>query len=129
MPPSLHSSMLEVEHKFHRLAIATLTQSNGTPPWSKIPYNANTWVRRRNSAWEAKIRKGGDMTNSRFEELTDVASIAACIKCITGDRMDFEQEAREVELQVEMEAVTEAQKSRVMAEMDEKTGAFMERYA
>jgi len=181
MPPNLRPSILEVERKFCRLAVATLTQSGGAPPFQSlralpaktihdiyydkrdILYSAGTWVRRRNGAWEAKIRKGGDLTNSRFEELNDVRDIAACIQRITGvginedaqfglvrmaeftttreawvadgefcivrDRMDFGHEVGEVELQVEMEGATEAQKRRAMARMDERVGDFMERYA
>lgn len=34
--------------------------------------------------WEAKIRKGGDRTNSQLEELTDTKNIAAAVRKITG---------------------------------------------
>jgi len=179
--PNPRPTILEVERKFRRLAVPTLTQNGGTPPFQSLRAlrattihdiyfdkadvlcNAGTWVRRRNGAWEAKIRKGGDRTNSRFEELTDTRDIAACIQRITGidmkaerdfglgkmaeftttreawvadvvfcivrDRMDFGHEVGEVELQVEMEGVTEEGKRRVMAEMDGRIGAFMQRYA
>lgn len=38
------------------------------------------WVRRRNGEWEAKVRRGGDFVNSRFEELSEVGEIAECVK-------------------------------------------------
>ncbi|KAK0653164.1 CYTH-like domain-containing protein [Cercophora newfieldiana] len=96
-PVLLRPSILEVERKFCRLAVATLAQNSGTPPFQSLRglptrtihdiyfdkadvlYNAGIWVRRRNGAWEAKIRKGGDLTNSRFEEITDPEGIAACV--------------------------------------------------
>lgn len=183
MPLNLRPSqaILEVERKFRGLAVAMLTKNGGSPAFRSLQplppktihdiyydkadllYNAGTWLRRRNGVWEAKVRKGGDMTNSRFEELTDTRDIAACIHRITGqdinadknfglpkmaeltttremwvadgefcivrDRTDFGHEVGEVELQVEMEGRTEVEKARVMAEMDEKIGSFMERYA
>ncbi|KAK1752607.1 CYTH-like domain-containing protein [Echria macrotheca] len=99
------SPILEVERKFHRLAVPTLSRSGGLPAFKSlrscppkkihdvyfdrddILYNTGTWLRRRNGAWEAKIQKGGDLTNSRFEELTDPRKIAACIHRITGKDM------------------------------------------
>lgn len=182
MSSSLGSrAILEVERKFCRLAVATLTENGGVPPFRSLRslptkkihdiyfdrddvlFNASTWLRRRNGAWEAKIRKGGDLTNSRFEEVSDAGKIAAHIRRITGqgmgedadfglakmaeftttrqtwvadgeffivrDVMDFGHEVGEVELQVEMGARTESEKSRVMGQMDERIGAFMERYA
>jgi len=180
-PLNPRPSILEVERKFRRLAVATLTRTGGTPPFQSLRalptrtihdiyfdeadvlYNAGTWLRRRNGAWEAKVRKGGDMTNSRFEELTDLRDIAACVRRITGldmdedrgfglgkmaeftttreawvadgefcivrDRTDFGHEVGEVELQVQMEGVAEVEKRRVMAAMDDRIGAFMQRYA
>ncbi len=83
----LARAVLEVERKFFALAVAELTQHGGTPAFralQALPARtihdtyfdrngrlaaAGTWVRRRNGAWGAKIRRGGDYTNSRFEEV------------------------------------------------------------
>ena len=185
MPNSIRlprrQSILEVERKFRRLAVETLTQNGGTPPFQSLRalptktihdvyydkadvlYKAGTWVRKRNGAWEAKIRKGGDFTNSRFEELSDARDIAACVRGITDvhtaegqnfglermaefttarqtwvadgefvivrDCTDFGHEVGEVELQVELEGATEAEKKRMMGEMDGRIVRFMDRYA
>lgn len=177
----IRSSILEVERKFRRLAAKTLTREGGVPPFrslqslpiktihdiyydkADILYNAGTWVRRRNGQWEAKIRLGGDLVNSRFEELKGAREIAACVRRIMGndieedcnfglvtmaeftttretwvadgefsivrDRTDFGHEVGEVELQAEVDALTENEKKRVMAGMDERIGQFMERYS
>ncbi|KAK3987073.1 CYTH-like domain-containing protein [Cladorrhinum sp. PSN332] len=97
------SCILEVERKFRSLAVRQLTQRGGSPPFRTLRalrlrtirdtyYNdragllssAGVWVRRRNGAWEAKVRKGGDFTNSQFEELREVGDIAACVERTTG---------------------------------------------
>lgn len=188
LPERLHLTMsrvrspiLEVERKFRCLAVKTLTRDGGFPPFrslqslpiktihdiyydkADILYNAGTWVRRRNGLWEAKIRLGGDLTNSRFEELKGAQDIAACIQRITGndmredcdfgltimaeftttretwvadeefsivrDRTDFGHEVGEVELQVEVDGLTKNEKKRVVGEMDDRIGQFMERYS
>ncbi|RTE71885.1 hypothetical protein BHE90_013701 [Fusarium euwallaceae] len=94
--------VLEVERKFRALAVRELTQHGGDPHFQslrKLPpkrirdtyydrtnilSSAGAWVRRRNGGWEAKIRKGGDFTNSRFEELTNPRDIAAYVQSVTG---------------------------------------------
>ena len=38
------------------------------------------WVRKRNGGWEAKVRRGGDFVNSRFEELSGVQEIQECVR-------------------------------------------------
>lgn len=96
------SCVLEVERKFRSLAVAKLSQTGGTPPFNSLRslpmktirdtyYDKNnllsssgTWVRRRNGTWEAKINKGGNFTNSRFEELTGAADVAACVRSLIG---------------------------------------------
>ncbi|KAK4661354.1 uncharacterized protein QC763_703040 [Podospora pseudopauciseta] len=98
----LSPCILEVERKFHSLAARHLTQNGGIPPFqslrslplqtirdtyydkSNLLSSSGAWIRRRNGIWEAKIRKGGDFTNSRFEELNRVSDIAACVENITG---------------------------------------------
>ncbi|KAK0725002.1 CYTH-like domain-containing protein [Lasiosphaeris hirsuta] len=102
MPPNLKPSMLEVERKFLRLAADTLTQHGGKPPFASLnalPTKkirdtyfdrddalsaAGVWVRRRNGTWQAKIWRGGDRTNSRFEEVEDVGVIAGHVARILG---------------------------------------------
>lgn len=89
--------ILEVERKFAptTLSMQLLAQNAGEPPFTSILHQGNTkfedtyydtaqddlchagvWIRRRDAHWEAKVRVGGDYTNSAFEELTDVAHIA-----------------------------------------------------
>ncbi|UKZ76775.1 hypothetical protein TrVFT333_004485 [Trichoderma virens FT-333] len=96
------SRILEVERKFRSFAVPKLTQYGGLPHFKslqKLPIriirdsyydksnllsSAGVWIRRRDDRWEAKVKKGGSFTNSRFEELTHVDDISACIKRITG---------------------------------------------
>ncbi|PVH91015.1 hypothetical protein DM02DRAFT_577389 [Periconia macrospinosa] len=96
------SCILEVERKFRSLAVQELTSNSGYPPFrsirslgqqtmhdvyydrSSILSSAGVWVRQRNGQWEAKVKKGGNFTNSRFEELSDPRAISRCIKDLTG---------------------------------------------
>ncbi|KAK4182064.1 CYTH-like domain-containing protein [Podospora australis] len=111
IPKALAPCILEVERKFRSLAVRQLTQHGGTPPFQTLHAlrlqtirdtyydkagllsSAGVWARRRNGAWEAKIRKGGNFTNSQFEELHEVGDIAACVERATGvqagEREDF----------------------------------------
>jgi thiamine-triphosphatase len=90
--PSL-TAVLEVERKFHSLAVKDLKTNSGHAPFHSIRslgestfrdvyYNksdflssSGIWLRRRNGDWQAKFRKGGDRTNPRFEELSDINEI------------------------------------------------------
>lgn len=94
--------VLEVERKFRSLAVRELTQYGGLPHFnslrklpdqiihdsyydkSNILSSAGAWIRYRDGEWQAKIRKGGDFNNSRFEELGSIGDIAAYIKRKTG---------------------------------------------
>ena len=41
------------------------------------------WVRQRNGLWQAKIKRGGDYTNSKFEEVEGEKSVAECVsRCL-----------------------------------------------
>ena len=51
---------------------------------SNILSSAGVWVRQRNGQWEAKVKRGGNFTNSRFEELSDPRAISQRIKSLTG---------------------------------------------
>jgi thiamine-triphosphatase len=91
-----------VERKFRSLTVRELTANNGNPPFKTIRSlgqrsiqdvyydrsgllsSAGVWVRQRNGDWEAKVKRGGNFTNSRFEELSDPRDISRCIKDITG---------------------------------------------
>lgn len=97
-PPPPRPAILEVERKFAPTPLSTqlLASNSGAPPFSSLEalgqtefedvyYDtpeeslslAGVWLRRRGGArWEAKVRVGGDYTNSAFEELTDVVQIA-----------------------------------------------------
>ncbi|KAL7899854.1 CYTH-like domain-containing protein [Trichoderma sp. SZMC 28014] len=94
--------VLEVERKFRCLAVRELTQYGGHPHFkslrklanhiirdayydkSSILSSAGIWIRNRDGEWQAKIRKGGNFNNSRFEELSSIEDIAAYIKRTTG---------------------------------------------
>ncbi|KAM0254374.1 hypothetical protein ACHAQJ_006843 [Trichoderma viride] len=94
--------VLEVERKFHSLAVGKLTKYGGFPHFkslqrlpvqiirdsyydkSNILSTAGAWIRKRDGEWQAKIKKGGGFTNSRFEELTRIDDISAYIKHTTG---------------------------------------------
>lgn len=96
------SCVLEVERKFRSLAVRELTRYGGRPHFkslrklsdqiirdsyydkSSILSSAGAWIRNRDGEWQAKIRKGGNFTNSRFEELSSIDDIAAYIKRTTG---------------------------------------------
>lgn len=93
---------LEVERKFRRLAVSDLTSQIGDPRFQSVqPLRQRTiadayfdragrlaaagmWVRQRNEQWEAKIKKGGDFQNSRFEELSDPSEIGRRVRDIIG---------------------------------------------
>ncbi|KAF2812977.1 uncharacterized protein BDZ99DRAFT_507124 [Mytilinidion resinicola] len=74
-------SILEVERKFRSLARII---HNEYFDRSSLLSLAGIWVRQRNGQWEAKVKKGGNFTNSRFEELLDPRDISKCIKDLTG---------------------------------------------
>ena len=94
--------VLEVERKFRSLAVQELTSSIGQPPFrsiralgqrtihdvyfdrSNLLSSAGVWVRQRDGYWEAKVKRGGNFTNSRFEELSDPRAISRCIQGVTG---------------------------------------------
>jgi thiamine-triphosphatase len=99
----LRQCVLEVERKFRTLAVRELTQHAGTPPFkslhrlpaqtirdayfdtpSRLLSTTGAWIRRRNGEWEAKIKQGGTFNKSRFEEITGVDAVAACVARITG---------------------------------------------
>src|SRR5438034_1587081 len=88
------TSILEVERKFCGLAVQKLTTNSGNPPFrsleslgdrtirdiyydrSNILSTKGVWVRRRNGQWQAKIKRGGNFNNSRFEELSNAEDIS-----------------------------------------------------
>ncbi|PTB43890.1 uncharacterized protein TrAFT101_002454 [Trichoderma asperellum] len=98
----ISTCVLEVERKFRSLAVRELTQYGGLPHFkslqrlpdqiirdsyydkSNILSSVGAWIRNRDGEWQAKIRKGGNFTNSRFEELSSIEDIAAYIKRTTG---------------------------------------------
>ncbi|EAT84184.1 thiamine-triphosphatase [Parastagonospora nodorum] len=98
------SCILEVERKFRSLAVQELTAHQGSPSFrsvrslgqrtlhdvyydqSSLLSSAGVWVRQRNGQWEAKIKMGGDFTNSKFEEITGHRDISRCVKEIIGGK-------------------------------------------
>jgi thiamine-triphosphatase len=51
---------------------------------SRSLIKSGIYVRRRNGFWEAKIKKGGDFTNSMFEELSGPDLVRRCVQDVTG---------------------------------------------
>jgi len=96
------SCVLEVERKFRALTVRELTQHGGIPHFKslqKLPVkiirdsyydksnmlsSAGAWIRKRNGEWQAKIKKGGSFTNSRFQELSQIDEIEAHVKRVVG---------------------------------------------
>ncbi|RAL17792.1 uncharacterized protein BO97DRAFT_448329 [Aspergillus homomorphus CBS 101889] len=96
--------LLEVERKFRRLAVKSLLIDSGHPFFTSLQYRGKqtihdtyydsahflsskgVWVRRRDNNWQAKIRRGGDYFNSKFEELSTPAAISAYLAELTGTR-------------------------------------------
>lgn len=96
------TSLLEVERKFRSLAVQELCRYRGNPPFrsirslgshsindvyfdrSDVLSAAGVWVRKRNGQWQAKIKKGGNFTNSRFEELSCPRDILRHVSRVTG---------------------------------------------
>ncbi|KAL6871734.1 CYTH-like domain-containing protein [Trichoderma longibrachiatum] len=94
--------ILEVERKFRSLAVPKLTQYGGLPHFKslqslpvkvihdayydkdKLLSQSGAWVRNRDGTWEAKLKKGGNFLNSKFEELRGIEAISAYIKRATG---------------------------------------------
>jgi len=107
-PSRIVRALLEVERKFCSLAVEDLVANTGQPPFkivhalaqrtihdvyyddpSRSLIKAGIWVRRRNGFWEAKVKRGGDFTNSKFEELSGPGLVQRCVQAVTG------KEARE----------------------------------
>ncbi|KAH8430147.1 thiamine-triphosphatase [Aspergillus melleus] len=102
-------SLIEVERKFQRLAVKDLMLDGGIPPFRSLKYcgkqkihdiyydkadmlsSCGLWVRQRNNHWEAKIKRGGNYINSKFEELSSPVSIARRLEELTGIRASGHQ--------------------------------------
>jgi thiamine-triphosphatase len=102
---SLRAALLEVERKFCSLAVKDLASNTGHPAFKNIRalaqqtihdvyydnssgslISAGIWVRQRNGFWEAKVKKGGDYTNSMFEELTGTELVRRCVIDVIGKK-------------------------------------------
>ncbi|PLB47671.1 hypothetical protein P170DRAFT_447599 [Aspergillus steynii IBT 23096] len=93
--------LLEVERKFRCLAVKNLLHYHGVPAFQSIEYRGKktfhdiyyddssflsskgVWVRQRDGHWQAKIRRGGDFNNSKFEELSGRAEISRYLAQLT----------------------------------------------
>ena len=103
MRPSLRVALLEVERKFCSLAVKDLASNTGQPAFKSIRalaqqtihdvyydnssgslISAGIWVRQRNGFWEAKVKRGGDYTNSMFEELAGTEPVRRCVMDVIG---------------------------------------------
>jgi thiamine-triphosphatase len=102
-PSRILRALLEVERKFCSLTVEDLVANTGQPPFklvhalaqrtihdvyyddsSRSLIKSGIWVRRRNGCWEAKVKRGGDFTNSMFEELSGPDLIQRCVRDVTG---------------------------------------------
>lgn len=99
--PSTTTTTLEVERKFAPTptSIRLLATNAGPAPFQSLVAqgrrqfqdvyydtpaahlsDAGVWLRRRGPVWEAKVRVGGNYTNSAFHEVTGVAAISALLR-------------------------------------------------
>lgn len=99
--PLLRRWCVEVERKFRYEAVFVnrLKANSGSPAFRSLEYlgqstftdtyfddpvstlsTQGVWVRQRGTDWQAKIRQGGDYTNSQFQELSCPDDIARMIK-------------------------------------------------
>ncbi|KAK4130097.1 hypothetical protein BT67DRAFT_392107 [Trichocladium antarcticum] len=105
---TLLTTILEVERKFPRLAVPTLTSLHQhNPPFASVvalPTRTihdiyfdtaqhtlaarGTYVRRRDGAWQAKVRRGGDHVDSRFEELRGREAVEGCVARVLQEQRD-----------------------------------------
>ena len=102
-PSHILRALLEVERKFCSLAVKDLASNSGRPAFKNIRalaqktihdvyydnssgslISAGVWVRQRNGSWEAKVRRGGDYTNSMFEEFAGTEPVRRCVMDVIG---------------------------------------------
>jgi thiamine-triphosphatase len=101
-PRAVNTLKLEVERKFSSLAVYPLTTNGGRPPFhnlkplgdrtlhdiyydrSRLLSSSGIWVRQRDGHWQAKIKRGGNYNNSRFEETSNINDIAKHVREVTG---------------------------------------------
>ncbi|KAF2263257.1 hypothetical protein CC78DRAFT_554126 [Lojkania enalia] len=160
--------LLEVERKFLPLAVQDLITQHGNPPFrsiralgrqtihnvyydrSSLLSSAGVWVRLRNGLWEAKVKRGGNYNNSRFEEFSDPQAISQKIAGIIGvprtqqERFGLkpvtslstirrswvaDDEFKIVVDTTDFGHTVGEQKQRTMQEMDDRIARFMERYS
>ncbi|RAK97306.1 thiamine-triphosphatase [Aspergillus ibericus CBS 121593] len=104
--------LLEVERKFPSLTTKALHLATNRPPFQTIHHQGTKtlhdiyfdspthqlskqgiWIRKRNNTWQAKIRRGGNYTNSQFQELATPGEISSFLASITGvkksEKVDF----------------------------------------
>ncbi|MCJ1478119.1 hypothetical protein MMC13_006795 [Lambiella insularis] len=100
--PLFRQTILEVERKFccNPRTINIIQANKGTPSFQKLEsrgqktfediyYDSNNllfsrgiWVRTRDGVWQAKVRRGGDFTNSQFRELEGTRDIRDMIESL-----------------------------------------------
>ncbi|MCJ1320652.1 hypothetical protein MMC15_005992 [Xylographa vitiligo] len=98
--PIFKHTILEVERKFacnpHTTSIIHANSGfpqlpnltfKGQHTFEDIYYDLNqvcflhgTWIRKRNGTWQAKIRRGGDFTNSQFDEIDGAEDVSALLR-------------------------------------------------
>ena len=110
-PSHILRAILEVERKFCSLSVENLVANTGHPPFktvhalaqrtihdvyyddpSRSLIKAGIYVRLRNGSWEAKVKRGGDFTNSMFEELSGPDLVRRCVQDVTGKEPSSEKD-------------------------------------
>lgn len=102
--------LLEVERKFRCLAVSNLLHQHGVPAFQSIEYRGKksfhdiyyddvgflsskgVWVRQRDGHWQAKIRRGGDYNNSKFEELSGRVAISRYLSQLSWSNKNIQDE-------------------------------------
>lgn len=98
--PIIRRAVLEVERKFFSDSSSRdrISANRGKPAFRALEYLGQRsfedtyfdrdgtliankiWVRKRSGCWQAKVRRGGDYTNSQFEEFAGPQEISELIK-------------------------------------------------
>ena len=128
---------LEVERKFipTTSSITLLRTNTGVPPFSShlhvglsrthdVYYDkggklmqAGIYLRQRNGKWEAKVRQGGNYTNSQFDEITNMTEIQLLARgVLDGER--GKRDGKMFDLQNELSAVADFRTEREEWEVD-----------
>ncbi|MCJ1286342.1 hypothetical protein MMC26_005687 [Xylographa opegraphella] len=103
--PISKNKILEVERKFvcNPRTTSIIHSNNGFPrlpnltfkgrhtfediyyDFNDVCFSRGIWIRKRNGTWQAKIRRGGDFTNSQFDEIDGAEDVGALVQKLHVD--------------------------------------------